>query len=148
MRFDFSTVDDSRSFVSVPAGIYACRIAEVRPRLSRDGSPLWSYRLEVDEGEYVGRTAAWDSITWSDRGVARVKQVLAVLGFDTSGMLELEPRDLINRRTRVNFVLELVENPTTGERVERLRVPYAGYQPLQHANGGNGGTAGRDAFGA
>jgi hypothetical protein len=147
MRFDFSKVDDTRSFVSVPEGSYVCRIAEVRQRASRDGSPRWSYRLEVVEGEYSGRTAAWDSITWSDRGIVRVKLVLGALGFDTSGMLELDPNDLIDRKTRVSFLHEKQENAETGERVERLRVPYAGYEPVYVGNGADSVAKGADEFG-
>ena len=58
MRFDFSSVGDIDSFVSVPAGVYACRVAEARSGQSKDGSERWSFRLEVDEGEYAGRTAS------------------------------------------------------------------------------------------
>ena len=57
MRYDFSTVEDKDSFVSVPEGMHICRVAEVRQGQSRDGSEPWSLRLEVAEGELAGRTA-------------------------------------------------------------------------------------------
>ena len=77
MQVDFSLVDDVESFISVPEGIYLCRIADVREGVTRDGSPRWGIRLEVAEGEYAGRTAAWDGLPWSERGLPRVKQVLS-----------------------------------------------------------------------
>lgn len=129
MQFDFSQVEDSESYVSVPEGTYLCRIAEVREGLSRDGSVRWSYRLEVAEGEYAGRTAAWDALTWSDRGIHRVKRVLTALGIDTRGTVELEAADLIGLRAYASLEPEEREDPVTGRRQARLRVPYAGYAP-------------------
>jgi hypothetical protein len=131
MRFDFSRVEDIESFVSVPEGTYVCRVADVREGLSRDGSIRWSLRLEVAEGEYAGRTAGWDGLTWSDRGIHRVKRVLQVLGLDVSGELELQPSDLIGLRIRAVFESEEREDSATGVRTLRLRVPYLGYSPAE-----------------
>lgn len=131
MRFDFSRVEDVESYVSVPEGTYRCRVAEVREGRSRDGSPRWNLRLEVSTGEYAGRTAAWDSLTWSDRGVYRVKRVLAGLGLDVSGELEIEPPDLIGREAWVEVALEEREEPLTGRRQLRLRVPYDGFRACE-----------------
>jgi hypothetical protein len=130
MRYDFSGVEDVESFVSVPEGRYHCRVAEVREGLARDGSVRWSLRLEVDDGEYAGRTAGWDSLTWSERGVLRVKRVLDALGLDTRGIVEIEPHELVGRRVEAQFQSEEREDPLSGRRVLRLRVPYAGYAPL------------------
>jgi hypothetical protein len=127
MRFDFSSVGDVESFVSVPAGVYACRVAEARAGRAKDGSERWSFRLEVDEGEYAGRTAGWDSVTWSERGIHRVKSFLRALGVDVSGPVEIGATDLVGLRVRVAFELEEREDPTTGRHQLRLRVPYAGY---------------------
>jgi hypothetical protein len=135
MHFDFSQIQDFESYVSVPEGTYLCRIAEVREGLARDGSVRWGFRLEVAEGEYAGRTAAWDALTWSDRGIQRVKRVLSTLGIDTSGTVELEASDLIGLRAFATLEPEEREDPVTGRRQARLRVPYAGYAPCDSANG-------------
>lgn len=128
MKIDFSSIEDLESYVSVPDGTYACRIAEVREGVTRDGSARWAVRLEVAEGDHAGRTAAWDNLVWSERGLPRVKQVLAALGFDVSGTLELHPRDLTGLQARVQFVTEEREDPLSGKKVTRLRVPYSGYE--------------------
>jgi len=130
MRFDFSNVDDVQSFVSVPAGLYPIRIAEVREGRSRDGSTRWTFRLEVLDGDYAGRTAAWDSLTWSERRIYRVKKVLAALGVDVSGEVEVDSKDLVGLRARVLVQSEEREDPTSGQRQVRMRVPYLGYEPL------------------
>lgn len=136
MKLDFSTIEDSESFISIPEGTYLCRIAEVRENLTRDGSPRWSLRLEVAEGDYAGRTAAWDSLVFSERGLPRVKHVLALLGFDVTGTVELQPGDLVDLRARAQCMIEEYEDRLTGKRQRRLRVPYSGYES---ANGnGNG----------
>ena len=131
MHFDFSQVQDIDSYISIPEGVYVCRVAEVREGISRDGSPRWSFRLEVSRGEYTGRTAGWDSLTWSDRGVRRVKRVLESFGLDVRGAVEIEANDLIGRELRAVFQSEEREDPYTGRRVLRLRVPYAGYGTLE-----------------
>lgn len=130
MKIDFSSIEDLESYVSVPDGTYACRIAEVREGTTRDGSARWAIRLEVAEGDHAGRTAAWDALIWSERGLPRVKQVLAALGFDVSGTLELHPRDLNGLRVRAQFVTEERENPLSGKKMTRLRVPYSGYEGM------------------
>jgi len=131
MRFDFSQVQDVESFVSIPEGSYPCRVAEVREGLSRDGSVRWSLRLEVLDGEYAGRTAGWDGLTWSDRGVLRVQRVLESLGFAVSGQVDIEPEELVGRRVQAVFVAEEREDPLTGRRTVRLRVPYSGYARIE-----------------
>jgi hypothetical protein len=130
MRIDFSSVEDVESFAAVPEGVYVCRIAEVRDGVTRDGSPRWAVRLEVAEGDYAGRTAAWDGLVWSERGLPRVKSILAHLGFDVGGPLELDPTELVGRRIAAHFQTEEREDPLTGRRMVRLRVPYMGYSPV------------------
>jgi hypothetical protein len=134
MKLDFSQIEDAESYVSIPEGTYLCRVAEVREGSTRDGSPRWGLRLEVAEGEYAGRTAAWDALVFSERGLPRVKHVLACFGFDVSGALELVPKDLLDLRARAQCQLEEYEDRLTGKRQRRLRVPYSGYE----ATNGNG----------
>ena len=143
MRFDFSSVDDVETYVFVPEGEHDCRIADVREGTSRDGSVRWSFRLEVLGGEYAGRTAAWDSLTWSERGVYRVKKVLEALGLDVKGELEIEPNDLMNLQARVRVIPEEREDPVTGRRQVRMRVPYLGYAPMSGRDEGSGRNEGR-----
>ncbi len=126
---DFSCIGDQESYVSVPEGVYRCKVADVRPGSSRDGSERWSLRLEVCEGTHAGRTAAWDSITWSERGIYRVKQVLEALGFDASGELEVEIEELLGHHAHVEVQQEEWEDPVSGRRTTRMIVPYMGFSP-------------------
>jgi hypothetical protein len=141
MRYDIGTVEDKDSYASVPEGVYECKVTDVRVTTARDGSERWSLRLVVVGGEYAGRTAAWDSITWSDRGVVRVKRVLEALGFDVSGEVELEARDLQGLQARVQVILEQYADPLSGRRQERMTVPYAGWGPIEATATNIDGTA-------
>ena len=126
MRMDFSNVEDV-SYVSVPEGTYLCRVDDVRERSTRDGSPRWSYRLVVMEGEYAGRTAAWDSVSFTERGMGRCKHVLKQLGFDVSGVIEVESGDLVGRSAHVKIEFEEHQDPNTDIRSVRPSVPFFGY---------------------
>jgi hypothetical protein len=128
MRFDFSSIDDRESFVSITEGTYGCRVAEVRKGKARDGSERWSFRLEVSDGEFAGRTATWDSLTWSERGIFRVKTVLGAFGFDVSDELEVDSTELVGRSSHVQLEREEWEDPDSGDRRVRLAVPYMGYK--------------------
>jgi hypothetical protein len=131
MHFDFSEVEDVETFISVPEGEHLCRVAEVREGVARDESPRWSLRLELATGECAGRTAGWDSITWSPRGVNRVKHVLEAFGFMVSGQLDLQSAELLGRQARVLFQEEEWEDPESGRRQRRLGVPFIGYQAAE-----------------
>ncbi len=141
MQYDFSNVDEDRNeFVFVPEGIYEVRIAEVRNGLGRDGSERWGMRLEVTSGEFVGKTASWDWLGWSERGMPRVKRVLRALGLDVDGVLSIGPEDLVDLRARVQVGVEEREEPLTGRRTARNCIPYDGYAPIEaeDARGSNG----------
>ncbi len=133
MRVDLSTVPDTEDVLTVPEGVYDVKIIDVRDGHTRDGSDRWSMRLEVLDGEYAGKHAGWDSLNWSERGKPRVKRVLAVLGFEVDGELNLEPADLEGRRGRVAVVIEEFEN-AAGVIQRRLTVPYDGWAPYGGAD--------------
>ena len=134
IQVDFSRIEDVESFVTIPEGRHLVRIAEVREGETRAGHLRWAMRLEVTDGEYAGRTAAWDGMVWSKRGLPRVKHVLNVLGFDTEGSLEVSPDDLCGKQAIVDFFMEEWEHPTTGRRTQRLAVPFLGYEPADDAS--------------
>jgi len=133
VKQDFNAVGDLESYVSVPEGEYVCVVSEVREGVTRDGSPRWSFRLDVADGEYAGRFAAWDGVGWGERGLPRTKHVLDALGFDVSGSLDVLPDDLNGCRVVANLVQEEREDPRTGNRVARLHVPYLGYREAEPA---------------
>jgi hypothetical protein len=121
-------------FITVPAGRYVCRVAEVRAGTTRDGDERWSLCLAVVEGEHAGRFAVWDSIMFSSRGRARARLVLRVLGLPARGAVAIEPNDLCDRRAVVEIRPAEYTGPD-GVTVRRNEVPYAGWTPCGPACG-------------
>lgn len=143
MQLDFSNVEDVEDLRSVPEGEYLCKVSEVRVSQSPAGHTRWSLRWEVTHGDYLGRTACWDSLHWTDRGLPRAKFVLKVLGFDVEGPLDVEATDLEGRHALVRCTAEDREDPVTGTRRLVNRVPFTGYRPAPQENNGGSGAKGR-----
>ena len=116
------------SHVNVPDGTYRCRVAEVRPGSTRAGDERWALRLTVEDGEYAGRMAAWDSLTFSMRGRARARRVLQALGLPVFGKVTIEPADVEGRTAMVRIVSAEYQS-ADGTTVRRSEVPYDGYSP-------------------
>jgi hypothetical protein len=133
MHWDFSEVMETEDFASLPQGWHTVRIEEVREGRTRDGDERWGLKLVVDGGRFAGRVAAWDGLVWSERGSLRAKRLLEALGFEISGVLVLEPSELVGRTLDVELVLEEWENPATGRRQRRNSVPYDGFLPAGRA---------------
>lgn len=127
MKIDLSHIEDIEDLRAVPAGEYHCRIAEVRESESPAGHTRWGLRWEVLSGDYLGRTACWDSLHWSERGLPRVKYALQSFGLPTDGELNLQPGALVGLEAMVSIQPEEREDPVTGIRRVQNRVPFAGY---------------------
>lgn len=129
MEIDFDAADGVSDYVTVPAGTYVCRVAEVRPGTTRAGDERWSLRLVVAEGQHVGKQAAWDSLVFSTRGRARARLVLHALGMPATGRVQVEPGDLEGRTALVEVRPAEYQSPS-GQVVRRNEVPYDGFRPL------------------
>lgn len=136
MEFDFDAADGVSDYVTVPAGTYLCRIAEVRAGLTRAGDERWSLRLVVTEGQHVGKQAAWDSLVFSTRGRARARAVLQSLGLPASGKVQIQPADLEGRTALVEVRPAEYQSPS-GNVVRRNEVPYDGYRAVPAADAGD-----------
>ncbi len=130
MRQDFAEIDESHSLINIPPGEYPCQVVDTRIHSTQDGSPRWGLHWKVLDGPMAGKTAAWDNLIWSERGLPRVKHALTMMGFNTSGVLEVEPHELMGKRALVNVVPTEYEDPHSGQVVRRLSVPYWGYASL------------------
>ncbi|QDU65710.1 DUF669 domain-containing protein [Engelhardtia mirabilis] len=130
MEVDFSEVEEVENYQSVPDGRYLCRVAEVRQGWTQAGDERWTFRLEVVEGDFAGKTAAWDGVSWGERGRRRAKHVLGSMGFDVAGRIALDAGDLIDRQARVTVIAEERVDAQSGVKQVRPRVPFQGYEPV------------------
>ncbi len=129
MEIDFDASDRVSDYVTIPAGTYLCRVAEVRPGSTRAGDERWSMRLVVAEGQHTGKQAAWDSLVFSSRGRARARAVLHALGLPASGKVKIEPADLEERTALVEIRPAEYQSPA-GDIVRRNEVPYDGFRAV------------------
>ena len=138
MEIDFDATDSSTDYVTIPAGSYVCRIAEIRPGTTRAGDERWSLKLVVAEGQHVGKQAAWDSLVFSARGRARVRLVMQALGLPAAGKVHIEPGDLQDRTALVE-VRPAEYQSAAGVMIRRNEVPYEGYRAMpQETEEGDG----------
>jgi hypothetical protein len=86
-------------------------------------------RLVIEEGQHVGKQAAWDSLVFSTRGRARARMVLQALGLPASGKVQVEPSDLEGRTALVEVRPAEYQNQA-GEVVRRNEVPYDGFRAV------------------
>lgn len=142
MRLDFETTDQVTDFVTIPAGTYLCRIAEVRDQQSKAGDTMWGIRLVVTEGEFTGRMAAWDNLVFSSRGLHRVQSILEALGLPADGKIELNPEDILDREAFVEVRPAEYHSPEGGM-TRRNEIPYGGYRALVREPGPDKGTSDR-----
>lgn len=129
MQIDFDATDHVSNYITIPAGTYVCRIAEIRPGTTRAGDERWSLRLVVAEGQHVGKQAAWDSLVFSTRGRSRARMVLQALGLPASGKVQIEPGDLEGRQALVDIRPAEYQSPS-GDVVRRNEVPYDGFRAI------------------
>ncbi len=134
MEIDFDSTESVSDYVTVPAGTYLCRIAEVRQGTTRAGDDRWSLRLVVAEGQHVGKQAAWDNLIFSARGQARVRLVMHALGLPSSGKVQIDPGDVEDRSALVEIRPAEYQN-SAGQVVRRNEVPYDGYRAVPDGSG-------------
>jgi hypothetical protein len=107
-------------------------VAEVRESQSPAGHQRWGLRLEItmaDDDQFVGRTACWDTIHWSERGQARARYILNKLGINTPNQMETyQARDILFREALVTIITEEIEDPILGIRRQTNRIPFAGWK--------------------
>ena len=133
MQFDFDATDHVTDYITIPAGTYVCRIAEIRPGTTRAGDERWSLRLVVAEGQHVGKQASWDSLVFSTRGRSRARMVLQARGLPASGKVQIEPGDLEGRQALVEIRPAEYQSPS-GDVVRRNEVPYDGFRAIPDAD--------------
>ncbi len=148
MELDFSNVDDAQDFKPLPEGRYPCRVVSSEQSSTSNGNPKIRLSLEVLDGPYTGRRI-FDDLVLSGGAMGRVKLALSRMGFDTTGRLEFEPEDLIDRRVIVDVVFETYTNKETGDLKTVNKVPFAGYhvfdpKDLAPVSGSASAPAGRE----
>lgn len=73
---NLNEVGDS-TFEAIPRGMYNCVVDELSFEHSqRSGNPMWSWRLEVEDGDYAGRKLFFHTVFAGD-GLSRTKKTIS-----------------------------------------------------------------------
>ena len=79
---------------------YLCRVEEVKEGETQHGEEMWTLKLLVVEGEYLGRVI-FDNMPFSKAALQRVKFICTHLGLDVSEESELVSSKLLGRTAYV-----------------------------------------------
>jgi hypothetical protein len=127
VTIDFDGDGCVADYLTVPAGVYLCRIAETQPGTTRAGDERWAMRLVVAEGQHIGKQAAWDGLVFSPRGLARVRLIFRAVGLPAEGRVSVDAIDLHGRVALVEIRRAEYVTPG-GTTVRRNEVPYEGWR--------------------
>ncbi len=133
---DLTGVDDWGNFEVIPRGDYNCVIDDLTYDLSvSSGQPMWTTRLEIEDGEYQGRKL-FTHISFSEKALPRTKRTISRLWPDLlNGPFDAEAvadeGNLLGTRCRAKTKIERYEGQPRN-RVTDLFEPVDG--------GGDGGA--------
>lgn len=130
MRIEACDGTDVDDFVVVEDGDYQMRVGEVRAVETGDGRAAWMLRMELTDGELAGRTAVLDWLNFTERGLRRVRMVLAALGFDVTVSMDVEPEELLGCEAMVEIATQESRRESDGRLLRRSRVAYDGWRPV------------------
>lgn len=90
INLDFSSVEE-RSFEPLAEGIYNLTIIEAEQTTSQKGSPM----IKVTFEEENTKSRIWENYVIQQNCLWKLKELLDVIGVDTSVSIDLDPQDLI-----------------------------------------------------
>lgn len=80
MKVNLSGVEEQGGFEAMPRGNYPVVVDNVEFGHSQSsGNPMWTWTLEVSEGEYQGRKLFYHTV-FTDKAIGRVKKALRAVG--------------------------------------------------------------------
>ncbi len=127
---NFDTIPDAEDYDPIPSGHYHMRVEKVTEKQTTLKDVMFNMKLVIVEGEYEGRKV-WDNITFSEKGMKRVKLVCSRLGIDVSGSVNVTPELLTDCEARVEVIQSSYSKD--GKEVQKNEVTFAGYERLDGA---------------
>lgn len=79
---DLSNAEDG--FELMPRATYNCIVSDLEYGYSQANNPMWTWKLEVEDGEYSGRKLPYYT-TFSDKAIGMAKQTIGRVAPDLAG---------------------------------------------------------------
>ena len=99
---DFSSV---KGLDPVPAGTYNAVVIAATEGTSQNGNPKIDVRWQIEGGEYDGRQL-FDTLTFTEKAMWRVKKTLQSMGFPKDFKGEVDPEMLLGTSARLVVTIE------------------------------------------
>lgn len=117
---DFSDTDDPAGFELMPRAMYPCVIEELEFTYSeKSGNPMWSWVLEVEEGEFAGRKLFYYTVfegkgkPFTKKTLSRVAPELLEAPFDPQQVAD--DGTLLGRRVRARVGTKRYQGETRND---------------------------------
>lgn len=82
-----------------PDGSYKVKVEAIEERTGPKGE-YWNLELKIADGSFAGRSL-YDNLSFTDKSLGRLKQVLAALGVKMDGEFDLKPSMLKGKTAHV-----------------------------------------------
>lgn len=96
---------ESQSFEPIPDGIYTAKLLSVEARESRAGNPMWTWELEIDEGDHKGRRQ-WVNTSLSENAQWKMKEVFDAFGYTTDS----DTDEMVGDRIKIAVSTRVIES--------------------------------------
>lgn len=126
---DFGQVKNAGEFSPIPEGRYLVEIESAEEDVTQKGDDRLNLRLRVVQGEHEG-AVIFDKFHFTARALPRLKLLLATLGIDTGGQVDITPQLLEGRRCVVDVVVDTYVKSDGSEGRSNM-VPFAGYHEAE-----------------
>lgn len=105
IKLDFSNVTGG-NFEPMPAGDYTLEIEKVESKVSKAGNNMLNITyVTVDEGEHKGNKV-FDLYVLTEKALWKLKDLFTAIGFDTDGLVDFDPEDLVGQTILANVIVE------------------------------------------
>lgn len=116
INLDFSSVEE-RSFEPLAEGIYNLTIIEAEQTTSQKGSEM----IKVTFEEESTKTRIWENYVLQQNCLWKLKELLDVIGVDTSASIDLDPQDLIGVMVKGKVIQDTYNNGSEEKITNRIK---------------------------
>lgn len=110
------TDENSGEFAPIPRGKYSAIVEELEYKISSAGNPMWAWKFEITDGEFVGRFV-WNHTVFNAKSAPRLKKSLLAMGRTDLIQTPFDPQDedIMQSLVGAEVTLELKITPAKGE---------------------------------
>jgi len=101
----------------LPPGNYTATIIKAEPGVSKAGNEKIDIQWRIEGGQYDGRVI-FDTLTFVDKALFRVKNTLMGLGFPKDFKGEVRPEDLVGKTAKITVDVQ------AGNGIDETGEPY------------------------